>query len=248
MRIAVIIPARFDSSRFPGKPLVEISGKSMIMRVYGQARKASGIADVIVATDDDRILDHVTSFGGKAMLTGRHHESGTSRCAEVQEIFQEKGDVFDAIINVQGDEPYIHPVQIEQVAALLGQRGPAIATLVKKIISAAELFSPDTVKAILSSNGQVLYFSRQPIPLVRDADPSQWLHKTDYFKHIGIYGYQSNILREIIQLPPAPPEKAEKLEQLRWLCNGYEIVAGATEYESQAVDTPGDLLKLINNP
>lgn len=248
MRISVIIPARYDSSRFPGKPLVDINGMSMVMRVYRQALKASGISDVIVATDDHRILDHVNDCGGKAIMTGSNHESGTSRCAEVAEILHKQGNAFDAFINVQGDEPFIHPAQIEHVADLLQQQGGGIATLVKKISASGELFGRDTVKALLASTGRVMYFSRQPIPFVRDADPDEWLQKTDFYKHIGIYGYHNETLCNIARLLPAPPEQAEKLEQLRWLYHGYTIVAGVTGYESLAVDTPGDLLKLINNP
>lgn len=246
MKILGIIPARYDSSRFPGKPLANIHGKSMIMHVYDQSKKCALLADVVVATDDERIQNHVLKHGGKAIMTAKTHNSGTDRCKEVLEKYSTT-EPFQAVINIQGDEPYINPKQIEQVAALLiNNKEVQIATLIKKIASINEPFNPNVVKVVTDSSGRALYFSRSEIPFIRNKKQPNSAQGIDRYRHIGIYGYRSDILRQISTLPAAPLEEAEKLEQLRWLWNGYVIHTAQTEYESYGIDTPEDLSKLIN--
>lgn len=244
LRIIGIIPARFASTRFPGKPLVDIAGKSMIMRVYEQAKKASLLTDVIVATDDDRIFNHVEEHGGKVMMTATTHQNGTERCAEVAEQFKAEADAF---INIQGDEPCIHPEQINQVAKLLMQQGVQIATLQKKIEDTSLLQNPTIIK-VVSTGGKAHYFSRSAIPFFRNDSFDNWLKQHTFFKHIGIYGFQKDVLLNVVKLVPSPLEMAEQLEQLRWLENGYTIHLGETTQESYSVDVEADLgniLKLI---
>ncbi len=244
LRIIGIIPARFASTRFPGKPLVDIAGKSMIMRVYEQAKKASLLTDVIVATDDDRIFNHVEEHGGKVMMTATTHQNGTERCAEVAEQFKAEADAF---INIQGDEPCIHPEQINQVAKLLMQQGVQIATLQKKIEDTSLLQNPTIIK-VVSTGGKAHYFSRSAIPFFRNDSFDNWLKQHTYFKHIGIYGFQKDVLLNVVKIVPSPLEMAEQLEQLRWLENGYTIHLGETTQESYSVDVEADLgniLKLL---
>lgn len=241
MKILGIIPARFASTRFPGKPLVDIDGKTMIQRVYEQVKKVAMIKDVVVATDDERIKNAVESFGGKAVMTLSAHQSGTDRCNEVVE---KMNGVFDVIVNIQGDEPFIHPEQIEKVCSLFSSQNVQIGTLVKKIKTDEELVNPNVVKAVIGSNNKALYFSRAVIPYLRNISFEEWVDKNAFFKHIGIYAYRTNILKEITLLPQSKLELAESLEQLRWLENGYTIHALETEYESVAIDTPEDLKKL----
>jgi 3-deoxy-manno-octulosonate cytidylyltransferase (CMP-KDO synthetase) len=242
MKILGIIPARFASSRFPGKPLAEISGKSMIQRVYEQAQKAKSLSKIVVATDDSRIFDHVIGFGGEAYMTAENHPSGTDRCFEA---LQKAGgsSKYDYIINIQGDEPFIDPETIEQMAKLLDFK-TEIATAVKKINDYETLFDPNVVKAVLTMRKQCLYFSRQTVPYVRGHEPETWLEHADFYKHIGLYAYRNDVLEQISHLPPSPLENTEKLEQLRWLGYGYKIYATVTNYESIGVDTPEDLEKL----
>ena len=242
MKILGIIPARFASSRFPGKPLAEISGKSMIQRVYEQAQKAKSLSKIVVATDDSRIFDHVIGFGGEAYMTAENHPSGTDRCFEA---LQKAGgsSKYDYIINIQGDEPFIDPETIEQMAKLLDFK-TEIATAVKKINDYETLFDPNVVKAVLTMRKQCLYFSRQTVPYVRGHEPGTWLEHADFYKHIGLYAYRNDVLEQISHLPPSPLENTEKLEQLRWLGYGYKIYATVTNYESIGVDTPEDLEKL----
>lgn len=240
MNILGIIPARFASSRFPGKPLVDIRGKTMIERVFLQAKTASSLSDVVVATDDERIYEHVLSFGGKVVRTASTHQSGTDRCAEVAA----KMPGFDAVINIQGDEPFINPEQINQVAACFTSSRTQVATLAKKITQNEQLFSPNTVKVVFGEEDYALYFSRSPIPFQRGTEQENWLKKGTFYKHIGLYGYRSDILAELTILPVSTLEKAESLEQLRWLENGYSIYVAKTELETPAVDTPEDLEKL----
>lgn len=242
MKILGIIPARFASSRFPGKPLADIGGKSMIQRVYEQALKAKSLSKVVVATDDSRIFDHVIGFGGEAYMTAENHPSGTDRCFEA---LQKAGgsSKFDYIINIQGDEPFIDPETIEQMAKLLDFK-TEIATAVKKISDYETLFDPNVVKAVLTMRKQCLYFSRQTVPYVRGHEPETWLEHADFYKHIGLYAYRNDVLEQISHLPPSPLENTEKLEQLRWLGYGYKIYATITNYESIGVDTPEDLEKL----
>ena len=245
MKYTGIIPARYESSRFPGKPLVIINGKTMVMRVFEQASKASSLNSVVVATDDVTIQRHVEKQGGRAVMTNPAHRSGTERCHEAAHILEGLGP-SDVIVNIQGDEPYIDPAQIEKVIASFSDPSVEIATLAKKISDRAELFNPNVVKVAIGENGRAVYFSRHPIPFVRGTDQDSWLEKHSFFKHIGLYAYRLSVLNRIVLMDPAGIEEAESLEQLRWLANGLSIHVEITETESQAVDTPEDLLKLIN--
>ncbi len=239
MKTLGIIPARYASSRFPGKPLVKIGNKTMIRRVYEQAQKSSLLSAVIVATDNERIFDHVRDFGGNVMMTDSRHQSGTDRCAEIAKAIGE----YDLAINIQGDEPFIDPTQIDAVIELLEQGAP-IATLAKKITKKEELFSPNVVKVVFEANGKALNFSRTPIPNLKEVPQNQWLKKADFYKHIGLYGFQNATLQEVTALPQSAREKAESLEQLRWLENGYAIFVRTTDKETISIDTPDDLVKI----
>ncbi|MCE9539869.1 MAG: 3-deoxy-manno-octulosonate cytidylyltransferase [Bacteroidetes bacterium] len=241
MKIVGIIPARFASTRFPGKPLVDIGGKSMIQRVYEQAKKSESLADVIVATDDIRIYDHVIAFGGKVITTSETHQSGTDRCFEAINKYTATADV---VINIQGDEPFIRPEQIDLAASCFDSDKVQIATLVKKINSNEELFNVNTPKVILNKYEEAIYFSRQTIPFVREKEQNQWLAYHTFYKHIGIYAYTTKILAEITALKQSSLELAEGLEQLRWIQNGYKINTKITDFESVAIDVPDDLKKL----
>ncbi|WP_257667987.1 3-deoxy-manno-octulosonate cytidylyltransferase [Parapedobacter tibetensis] len=236
-----IIPARYASSRFPGKPLIDIAGKSMIQRVYEQVSKSQKLDRVLVATDDARIFTHVKSFGGEALMTSDTHQSGTDRCAEV--IASCPG--FDIAVNIQGDEPYIDPEQIDLLVACFEIADVQIATLVKKITTTEELFNTSIPKVVIDHAGSAIYFSRQTIPFQRNAPSQDWLHLHTYYKHIGIYGYRTDILAALTKLPVSSLEKAEALEQLRWLENGYRIQTAETTHETIAVDTPEDMEKVI---
>lgn len=240
MKILGIIPARYASTRFPGKPLVQIKGKSMIQRVYEQACKAKSLADVIVATDDERIATEVKQFGGKFILTGSDHLSGTDRCAEVATNVTG----YDAIINIQGDEPYIDPEQIDLLASCFNEKDVQLATLIKKINTENELFNVNIPKVIINTKGEAIYFSRQTIPYIRSEEKENWLKANQFYKHIGIYGYTYRALLEITKLPLSSLELAESLEQLRWIENGYRIKTKVTEIETIAIDIPEDLIKI----
>jgi 3-deoxy-manno-octulosonate cytidylyltransferase (CMP-KDO synthetase) len=240
MKILGIIPARYASTRFPGKPLVDIGGKSMIQRVYEQAKKCNSLAEVVVATDDDRIFQHIISFGGKAVMTADTHPSGTDRCAEVALLHPE----YAVVINIQGDEPFIDPEQISKVASCFADADTQLATLIKQIHTTEELYNLSTPKVIINTNNEAIYFSRSPIPHVRGQEPQNWLYHNTYYKHIGIYGYKNDVLQQITKLPVSSLEKAESLEQLRWVENGYRIKTELTDMESHAVDVPEDLEKL----
>lgn len=243
-----IIPARYASSRFPGKPLLDIKGKSMIMRVFEQARKADLLRDVFVATDDQRIFDHVNQSGGQAIITAAHHNSGTERCLEAFRILvhKKKCTANEIILNIQGDEPFIEPTQINSLVKLFERPEVEIASLIKKITDPEQINNPDCVKVVAGKNLQALYFSRSPIPFIRDINEEEKFSSGLYFKHIGMYAYRSHVLSQICSLPPTPLEKAEKLEQLRWLENGFSIHLEITEHESIAIDSPADLLKVTN--
>jgi 3-deoxy-manno-octulosonate cytidylyltransferase (CMP-KDO synthetase) len=236
-----IIPARYESTRFPGKPLVQINGKSMIQRVYEQASQAR-LQHVLVATDDERIMAEVERFGGKAVLTANTHQSGTDRCFEAYCRFNQP---CDFIINIQGDEPFIQPEQINLVIDCFATPATQLATLVKKIEDEKELFNPNSPKVVLDNRQQALYFSRHPIPYVRGAEPEHWLERHTFYKHIGIYGYRADILEQITQLPPSDLERSESLEQLRWLQNGFRIATAVTTQENIGIDTPEDLEKAL---
>ncbi len=237
-----IIPARFASTRFPGKPLADIGGMSMIERVYQQAKKAVSLADVIVATDDRTIEKEVRRFGGRVSLTSPDHPSGTDRCAEVLETLKLN---CDAIVNIQGDEPFIDPQQIDLLCSCFDDPRTELATLIKEIHTEEILFSPNSPKVIVDADQFAIYFSRHPIPYLRDVPTDQWLQRHQFFQHIGIYGYTTGILRKITQLPPSSLEKAESLEQLRWLENGFRIKTAVTNAESIAIDTPEDLDRVV---
>lgn len=241
MIIIGIIPARYASTRFPGKPLIDIDGKSMIQRVYEQAKKSDCLTDVIVATDDKRIEQHVNDFGGKVIMTSELHQSGTDRCFETMQKYPGKTDI---VINIQGDEPFIHPGQIDEVASCFQTPDVQLATLVKQIDSAEELFNVNTPKVVINTNKEAIYFSRQTIPFIRGAKSEDWLKTHVFYKHIGIYAYKAAVLQEITSLKTTALEKAEGLEQLRWIENGYKIKVELTDYESVAVDVPDDLQKL----
>ena len=241
MKILGIIPARFESSRFPGKPLIDIAGKSMIQRVYEQCQKSSRLDKLIVATDDQRILDHLKTFGGQGIMTSSIHASGTDRCGEVAEHFPE----FDILVNIQGDEPMIDPHQIDLLCSCYDNLNTRIATLVKLIHTKDELVNENTPKVILNKNHQAVYFSRATIPYLRGKKIDNWLSEHTFYKHIGIYAFKRQTLSEITKLPLSDLEIAEGLEQLRWIENGYAIQAAITDQESQAIDTPEDLIKLL---
>lgn len=242
-KIVGVIPARFESSRFPGKPLVDIAGKTMIQRVYEQAKKAKSLDLVVVATDDDRIFNHVKSFGGEVVMTDSSHQSGTERC---QEAYKKIAADASVVVNIQGDEPFIDPLQIELVTQLFQQKETQLGTLVKKIVDQETLFNNNTPKVVLGHDGKAIYFSRQTIPFLRDVAPENWLQKQDFYKHIGIYAYRTAVLDKIVQLAESPLEKSEKLEQLRWIENGFEIFTAVTEIETIGIDTKEDLEKIKN--
>jgi 3-deoxy-manno-octulosonate cytidylyltransferase (CMP-KDO synthetase) len=249
MKIIGIIPARYASTRFPGKPLCMIDGKSMIRRVYEQASSCSFLTKLVVATDDERIAMHVNDFGGRAIMTSSMIRSGTERCHEViKKLVQQNHERFDAVINIQGDEPYIHPEQIARIAECFRDPDISLATLVKKITDSEDLKNPNVVKVILDIHSRAIYFSRIAIPYIRGEEDQVKIIKHDFYKHVGIYGYTPEILQEITGLAESSLEKAESLEQLRWIENGYPIFVRETEYESISIDSPDDLLKITNSP
>lgn len=236
-----IIPARYASSRFHGKALAEIGGKSMIQRVFEQVRKSTLVTEVIVATDHQDIFNHVKSFGGNVCMTKESHASGTDRCYEAMSLQKNK---YDYVINIQGDEPFIQPEQIDLLAKQLDGK-TEIATLIKIIGEDEQLFNPNVVKAVIDKNNVALYFSRSPIPHIRSAIEREWVTKSVFYKHIGMYAYRSDILKQLTNLPQSPLEKAESLEQLRWLENGFKISVAETTTETIGIDTPQDLEKAL---
>ncbi|MFW6371241.1 MAG: 3-deoxy-manno-octulosonate cytidylyltransferase [Bacteroidota bacterium] len=238
-----IIPARYASTRFPGKPLADIGGTPMIQRVYEQASKV--LSNVVVATDDQRIYNAVKSFNGEVVMTSEKHQSGTDRSSEALNIVENKTlKTFSVVVNIQGDEPFIHPEQIEKLTSCFYNTNTEIATLVKPLNSEDELFNPNKPKVVLNKNSQALYFSRSPIPYLRNVPQKEWHKHHQYYIHIGLYAYRSDILREITLLNQGLLEKAESLEQLRWIENGYNITTRKTEVENWSVDTPEDIEKL----
>ncbi len=238
-RVLGIIPARYASTRFPGKPLIDIGGKTMIQRVYERALQ-SYLTEVVVATDDQRIADEVDRFNGKYVLTSEMHQSGTDRCAEVMKILPG----YEIAINIQGDEPFIDPAQINRLIACFELPGTQLATLVKEIHEYADLFNPNIPKVVLNNVKKAIYFSRQALPYLRNYPAEQWLTQHTYYKHIGIYGYTVKALENIASLPPSSLEIAESLEQLRWIESGFEIQTALTTIETIAIDTPEDLVKI----
>lgn len=245
MKFLGIIPARYASTRFPGKPLVEIGGMLMIERVFKQV--SSSLDDVWVATDDERIFKAVESFGGKVVMTSENHKSGTDRCLEASQLI---GGDFDVIINIQGDEPFIQPDQIELLkSCFIEDESADIATLIKPFkpedgIDA--LFNTNSPKVVVNLKGEAMYFSRSVIPHLRGSEERTWLNNHTFFKHIGIYAYKTEVLSIIAKLPQSPLELKESLEQLRWLENGYKIKTAVTDIENLAVDTPEDLEKIMD--
>jgi 3-deoxy-manno-octulosonate cytidylyltransferase (CMP-KDO synthetase) len=238
--IAGIIPARFSSTRFPGKPLAMIGSKTMIHRVWEQACKSLDI--VYVATDDQRIFDSVIKFGGMAVMTSEKHKSGTDRCAEaVEKIIERSGIKIDVIINIQGDEPFIRPEQINSLISCFNDRDVEIATLVREVKSDEDLFNPNQPKVILDYQGNAIYFSRAAIPFIMGTEASMWTQKHTYLKHLGLYGYRIDTLYKITNLGSSPLERAESLEQNRWLENGFRIRTSLTDWESIGIDTPEDI-------
>ena len=237
-----IIPARYASTRFPGKPLAMLGGITMIERVYRQVSKA--LDHVVVATDDDRIMEAVEAFGGKAVMTSTEHRSGTDRC---QEAYLKNCGGEDVIINIQGDEPFIQPDQLQAIKACFDDPTTDIATLVRPFDSNrpySELENPNSPKVVLDSQMRARYFSRSVIPYVRSTkDREEWPAATQYYTHVGMYAYRAAVLAEITRLPQSPLELAESLEQLRWLENGYTIKAGITTTATIGIDTPEDLAR-----
>lgn len=241
MKFIAIIPARYASTRFPAKPLAMLGGRPVIQRVYEQVSKA--LDNVVVATDNEQILQTVLSFGGRAVMTREDHKSGTDRCFEA---YERVGEGCDVIINVQGDEPFIQPEQIRTLMVCFDDPQTQIATLVKPFTETdglEALQNPNSPKVVVSDDGRALYFSRSVIPFLRGVEPEQWLSKHTFYKHIGLYAYRADALREITRLPQSTLEKAESLEQLRWLDNGYVIRVGQTQVETIGIDTPADLAR-----
>ena len=244
MRFLGIIPARYASTRFPGKPLADMGGKPMIQRVYEQV--AATVDELVVATDDERILEAVQQFNGRSILTASTHQSGTDRCYEA---FLKSGSNFDVIINIQGDEPFIQPSQIQLLKNCFSDKDTQIATLVKPFDKDGDfeqtVMNPNSPKVVLNNHLEALYFSRSVIPYLRGKVCSEWLKSHTYYKHIGLYAYRSDVLKAITALPPSSLEIAESLEQLRWLQNGYKIKVAITNQETIGIDTPEDLEKAL---
>jgi len=238
-----IIPARYASTRFPGKPLADIGGMTMIERVYRRASQA--LDNVIVATDDSRIYDAVRAFGGNVEMTSAEHRSGTDRC---REAYVNCGSAADVVINIQGDEPFIDPEQIEALKGCFVNPDTQIATLVRRFDPASgydALVNPNTPKVVRDDRGFALYFSRSVIPYVRGTEPSEWPAHAEYYTHVGIYAYRAEVLAEIVRLPQSPLELAESLEQLRWLQGGYRILTAVTDAQTVGIDTPDDLERAV---
>jgi len=228
-----IIPARYGSTRFPGKPLIEINGKSMIRRVIDQAKKCSSLAEVWVATDDERIFNHVVEYGCKAFYTSEHCNSGTERICELLPNIEGH---FDFVLNIQGDEPFVHVESLEELSSALIASKTDIATLAVQLENSEEANDSNRVKVVFSTSGRALYFSRSTIPFARNGEPN-------YFKHLGVYAYTTNALQQINHLKPSPLELTESLEQLRWLEYDLSISVVVTSHDSTGIDTPADLLK-----
>lgn len=239
----ILIPSRYASTRFPGKPLVKIGGKPMVQHVYEKAIAVSPF--VYVATDDERIRLAVENFGGRAVMTSSAHRSGTDRCQEAYlKVKEMLGRDFDVVVNVQGDEPFIIPEQIESLIERFNEPDVQIATLAKPFERGEEIFDPNKVKVVFSARQTAIYFSRSPIPYCRGCEPKEWFGRVPYYKHVGMYAYRPKILEAITSLSPGMLEQAESLEQLRWLENGYRIAVSITHHESIGIDTPEDLKKI----
>lgn len=241
MSILGIIPARYASTRFPGKPLVLINGKSMLLRVYEQAVKSQLLNEVIIATDDERIAEHAKTFGAPVVMTGENHPSGTDRCYEAYRLHKRE---CSYVINIQGDEPFLDPGQIDSLAGVC-DGNVEIATQMIKCTGHDVLFDPGEVKIVLNKDREALLFSRQVIPFLKNKDPKEWHSLFNYYRHVGMYAYRTDILEKITRLAPSALEEAESLEQLRWLENGYKITCTETDFDSHCVDTPEDIEKVL---
>ena len=243
MKILGVIPSRYASTRFPGKPLANIGNKTMVHTVYAQASKSTLLDTVYVATDHPHIEAHIKGFGGNVMMTSENHRNGTERIFELVSRLSEE---YDAVVNIQGDEPFIQPEQIDLLCEAIAKPDVDIATLAKKITSDEELFSPDVVKVIFNDQHKATYFSRQPIPYLRSFEQKDWLANFSFFKHIGLYAYKTKVLKELVDLAPSRLEQAESLEQLRWLEANYNIYIRETELETFGIDRPEDIEKALN--
>lgn len=247
MNFIAIIPARFASTRFPGKPLAQLGDMTVIQRVYSQVVKE--IPTAYVATDDARIYDHVKSWDGNVVMTRSDHKSGTDRIAEAMETIEKtNGEKYDVVVNVQGDEPFIQPEQIQSICRCFDDETTQIATLGKRFGDNIEAIkNPNSPKILLDNNGFAMYFSRSVVPFIRGKELSEWAAAYPFLKHIGMYAYRREVLKEVTQLPQSSLEIAESLEQLRWLQNGYKIKVGETDIETIGIDTPEDLEKAISH-
>jgi len=244
MKAIGIIPARYRSTRFPGKPLADIKGKPMIQRVYEQASKA--LDYVWVATDDERIYEAVAGFQGRVVMTSTDHQSGTSRCNEAYALIQKQiGETFDVVVNIQGDEPLLKPEQIDEILSGIINSNTSIATLIKRIEQEETLNSPHTPKVVKDGRDVAIYFSRQPIPYLKDLPQKKWYESYPYYSHVGMYAYTTEMLSYIVQLPAGALEKAEDLEQLRWVEHGISIQTVETRYTNLSVDTPEELNQIL---
>lgn len=252
MRVLAVIPARFASTRFPGKPLALLQGKPIIQWVWERVSEIVGSHDTVVATDDSRILSAVANFGGKAIMTSTEHRSGTDRCGEVLQKMENEGRHYDIVINIQGDEPFVQSDQITTLIHRFNDSQVEIATLRTPIRNSKELHSPNNVKVVSDTKGRALYFSRHALPYFRGKEPQEWSSYNTYYKHVGIYAFRSTILQQVVKLPFGSLEQCESLEQLRWLEQGYTIHLCDTNMENIGIDTPEDLLQaeqyLIDNP
>lgn len=242
MKILGVIPSRFASSRFPGKPLIDLAGKSMIQRVYEGAKKCDLFDELLVATDDERIFSHVLEFGGKAVMTSSEHQSGTDRCGEVIKLFPD----FDVVVNIQGDEPLVEAEQLRQLISAFENQQTEIATLGILVQNQQELFNPNRIKVVLNAHNQAIYFSRNPIPFGAQMLQEFWMKNYPYVRHIGLYAYRTKILQELVNLEPTNLEKQESLEQLRWMYYGYNIQVVMTEIETPNIDSPEDVAAILD--
>jgi 3-deoxy-manno-octulosonate cytidylyltransferase (CMP-KDO synthetase) len=240
--IVGIIPARYESSRFPGKPLVDIKGKTMIQRVVERAQQSKLLSDVVVATDDARIYDHVISLGAKAVMTSTVHPSGTDRCYEA---LSKLDQAYKYVINIQGDEPMLEPEQIDELAKVLLDGEVELATQIASVDDAETLWSEGEVKVVLNEKSEAMYFSRSVIPYIKNKPKEEWYQYHSFWRHVGMYAYRADVLEKLTKLPLASLEKAESLEQLRWLQAGFSIQCVPTKYNSYCVDTPEDLEALL---
>ncbi len=245
MKILAIIPSRYGSTRFPGKPLILIDGKTMIQMVY--ERSSLAFSHVCVATDDQRIFDEVVRFGGDVVMTSSFHKSGTDRCYEAMNIVEGRDNTeYDIIVNVQGDEPFISPEQLLELVACFDDTGTKIATLVKRFSPEEDIFNTNSPKVVISKDYFALYFSRNAIPFQRGTDLKEWSGNMPYYKHIGLYAFTRDALGAVSKMEQTPLERAEQLEQLRWIENGFKIKVAVTQYSSYSIDTPDDIADLTS--